>query len=221
MVRSRIATTALMQSLMEIGVEVIFPLREKASSCLVRSAERVAASRITAVSLAFWGSSPVEHFGGPDDAGQHVVEIMGNTACQLPDDIHFVGLEQLLFHVFLLGDVHGDAEQIARFPSGIEERDLPRVQDPLPAAFVMDLLFRDFIDRTPLQGVAVHPEEEVRLRLGKKVVVALADQLLAGIAKECLSRLVYAYVAQFQRVLDKDHRRHILHDGGKELLAFL
>ena len=31
---------------------------------------------------------PVEHFGGPDDAGQHVVEIMGNTACQLPDDIH-------------------------------------------------------------------------------------------------------------------------------------
>jgi hypothetical protein len=50
------------------------------------------------------------------NGGQEIVEIVGDTACQLHDGLHFLGLRQLQFQKLALFDVHNCGLMRHRFP---------------------------------------------------------------------------------------------------------
>jgi len=49
-------------------------------------------------------------FGGVDDRGENIVEIVGDAAGQGADSFHLLGLEELAFQAYLLGHVLGRGE---------------------------------------------------------------------------------------------------------------
>ncbi len=50
----------------------------------------------------------------PEDHVEHVVEIMGHTACQPPDGFHFLGLYQLHFKMVLFRDVQQESPDMVQ-----------------------------------------------------------------------------------------------------------
>ncbi len=110
----------------------------------------------------------------------------------------------------LLGDVVGDAEQELRPPIGIEHRDLLGMQDARAFVARVNDFFRDVEDGAARQHLAVFRDEKARFVPGEEVKIALADQLLACVSEQLLTRPVDAHEPQVGGVLDEHHVRDLL-----------
>ena len=56
------------------------------------------------------------------DAGEQVVEFMGDAPRQRADALHFLRLHQLPMHLLVLGDVAIDADEVGHLPADVEDR---------------------------------------------------------------------------------------------------
>src|ERR1043166_8910312 len=159
---SRLSTTSLRS--MRRGSSTC--LREKARSCRVSAAARRAALRISSRS-SIWRVLPLNSavrrsvyptiavrmllkscatpmVGVPDDRRQDVVEVVRDTAGELPHRFHLLRLQQLLFEPLALRDLGGDAEHRWRRLVGELQRDLDRLKPArLLSARIRDGLFGD------------------------------------------------------------------------------
>ena len=122
-----------------------------------------------------------------------------------------------LLGALALGDVLGDAEQILRLVV-------------LPRTAMRFVVTR----RVPLCGVWIGSSSTMSSRsserrisrsratsrvghlLRQEVVIVLADQLVARHAEQLLAGAVDEHVAELLRLLDEQHRRHVLDDGVEE-----
>ena len=49
--------------------------------------------------------------GVPLNPHEEIIEIMGDSPCQVPNGFHFLGLQKLFFHSFLFGDIPHNVER--------------------------------------------------------------------------------------------------------------
>ena len=81
----------------------------------------------------------------------------------------------------------------------------------------LDLLFLDDLQPIGAQYLLVANEEGVGFLLRQEIVVALADQFLAGNAEQFLAGTVHQDIAVLARLLDEQHGRHVFNDGVEKL----
>ena len=82
------------------------------------------------------GEALLEQFGVAGDGGEHVVEIVGDAASELPDRFHLLGLAQLGLEPLALGDVDPGAHHLHGVPRGVVAH-AALVQDPAVRAVLM------------------------------------------------------------------------------------
>ena len=152
----------------------------------------------------------LQHVAEPHDHHEDVVEVVGDPTRQLPDRLHLLRLQELLLQAPAVGDVFGNAEQVAGASLPVKERDLLGVQDAQLAGPGFNRLLGD-LDQLPLlQGEPVLGTEELRLFPGKEVEIVFAEQLFPGIAEQVLAGLVEGDVTQVGRLLGEDHGRYVV-----------
>ena len=116
-----------------------------------------------------------------------------------------------------LGYVLGDAEQVFRFSIVAVDRKPLRQDVAHPVVAGADRLFLDNVQTIGAQHFLVAKEEEIGLLPWQEIVVALADQLVAGNAEQLLAGPVHQDIAVLLRLLDEQHGRHVLDDGVEKL----
>ncbi len=88
-----------------------------------------------------------DQFAGAQDGGQHVVEVVGDAACQLPDRLHLLRLGELGLEALALREVGHDPDHPARAPLRVPLDDPAPVQHPGPAPVPGTESVLDFVDR--------------------------------------------------------------------------
>ena len=116
---------------------------------------------------------------------------------------------ELLLRLFALGDVFGDADEILRRAVGAEHGHFDGVQIAEAPMCGLDGLFGDLDHPAAVEHGAVFRDEEVRLFLGKEVVIASSDCRAAIDAERLFLRPVPANELQVLGVLDEEHDRQI------------
>jgi hypothetical protein len=174
------------------------------------------------------------------DHGEQVVEVVCDAAGEPADRLELLRLAQVrlglaqrrgalgdaqlellvdplerLARPAALGHVLGDAEQVARRPVGVEDRDLLGVEPALAGGGV-DRLLVDLHDLARGQRLAVLLLEERGLLGREEVEVALAQHRLARLPEQLLAGAVEPLEPQLGRVLDEDHVRQVLDDRVEE-----
>jgi hypothetical protein len=85
------------------GPNGLFPREGQELPCEIASTRRGTQDPIDIVppSTSF-REFPSSEAGVPDDRGQDVVEVMGDTSREAPDTLHLLSLEELRFHLLAL-----------------------------------------------------------------------------------------------------------------------
>jgi hypothetical protein len=78
------------------------------------------------------------HLGVPADDGEQVIEIVRHAAGEAADALQFLGLQKLVFQMFVFGDVQGHTDQSRGLALGVEKNPSFRRQPTLDAIFDSD-----------------------------------------------------------------------------------
>ena len=113
--------------------------------------------------------------------------------------------------------VFGDAEQVFGFAVFAVDREPLRHDVANAIVAGLDLLFLDDLQPIGAQHLLVANEEGIGFLLRHEIVVALADQFLAGNAEQLLAGPVHQDVAVLARLLDEQHGGHVFDDGVEKL----
>src|SRR5438552_9405235 len=141
------------------------------------------------------------------------------TLCLVCSHCLLLGDGQRLLRLAIFGDVFRDSQQKGRFAGGVQNRNLPRVQDPGPLGVGLDGLLGN-VKKTPaLERLSVRRREALSLVGGEEVEVVLTYQLFASKAEQLLSRGVEAHESKVLSVLDENHVGDVLDDRVQELIG--
>ena len=192
-VLDRRAITSWATLLRLTGARRNLPLRAKPRSCFV-SCGRALGGLLDGVGGVVRvgvraSDCELEHVGVPENAGEEVVEIVGDAAGELPDGLHLLRLGELELEVAAVGDVAPRGENGRHVAAGIGFGHEPPVEDKGPAAHFAGVLHREGLPGLEDAAHALVPVG-YHLRRHAHLGVSLAEHLLLRQSAEDTGRRI-------------------------------
>ena len=180
----------LMRSLMTMRCGCSGCRRAKASRLRVRSAPRCAASRALARELLLGGAAflAVDQIVEiADDHQQQVVEVVGETAGELAQGLHLLGMTQLVFELPLVGDVFGECKQVFGRAGLVGDRQFFRPHQALAELARIERAFVNLVRLIRRQRAFVLQLDQIGVLALRQIAHGLADQFGAVDAEQILA----------------------------------